>query len=123
MHDAPVVIDEPPRGPAARLSAWLHGRRIFLAALLALVEIVAYVVWRPNAALATTAAVLLLVLTVMGLYRARPGLWRDILLIVAVAQGLVIVLPLAIGLSVFAGVILALVAVVLLIVLAFRLRF
>jgi hypothetical protein len=123
MHDAPIVIDEPPRGPAGRLSAWLRGRRIFLAASLALVEIVTYLIWRPNGALAAAAAVLLLVLAVIGLRRARPGLWRDILLIVAISQGIVVVLPLAIGLSVFAGVILAIVAVVLLVVLAFRLRF
>jgi hypothetical protein len=122
MHRYPLTIDEPPRGAMAKASAWLHSRRVFLAAALALVEVVAYLIWRPGAVLATLVAALVLVVAVLCARQVRPGAGRDLLVIVAGAQALLIVLPLVVGFSIFAGLIIAVAVIVVLALVAFRLR-
>jgi hypothetical protein len=93
-----------------------------LAGILALAEVVAFVIWRPSPLLMAALAVVLLIVTVMGAVRLRPGVLRDLLWIVAIAQGLVVVIPLVVGLSVFAGVLVAIVLIVALILVAARWR-
>lgn len=122
MRDLPRIIDEPPRGPRARAAAWLRGRRFSAAALLALVEIVYVLVARPSTLFIAALAFVLLVLSVMGITRLGPGIVRDALIVVAIAQALVLVMPFAIGLGFAVGVISAIVLLVLLVVAAFRLR-
>jgi hypothetical protein len=118
----PLIVEERPPTHADRASAWLRGRRIFLAALLALAEVVAYVIQRPSLGLVTLLAVLVGVASAWGVIRLKPGLIRDVLLIVAVAQALVVLLPFAIGLSLVAALLLAVVLIVAIAVVAFRLR-
>ena len=122
MRDLPRIIDEPPRGNRARAAAWLRGRRFSAAALLALAEIVYVLVARPSTLFIAALAFVLLVLSVMGITRLGPGVVRDALIVVAIAQALVLVMPFAIGLGFAVGVISAIVLLVLLVLAAFRLR-
>lgn len=121
MND-PLVIEARPTTTVGRLRLWLRGRRLMLSVLLALAEVVAFIVWRPNALLMATLAVLLLALCVMGATRVRAGLRRDLLWIVAIAQGIVVAIPLAVGLSVVAGLIVAVVLIIALVAVAARSR-
>jgi hypothetical protein len=106
-----------------RASAWLRGRRFFLSAALALAELVAFLVWRPSTLLVTLAAALLLLVAVSAALRIRPGVVRDLLWIVALAQTYLVVVPLVIGLSLAIGMVLAILLLVGLAVVAFRYRF
>jgi hypothetical protein len=118
----PFVIEaraDPARG---RMRQWLRGRRLLLSGLLALAEVVAFIVWRPSALLMATVAVILLVVCVMGATRLRAGLLRDLLWIVAIAQGIVVVIPLVVGLSLVAGLIAAVVLIIGLVAVAARWR-
>jgi hypothetical protein len=119
----PLIIEERPRGAGPRASAWLRGRRFFLAAMLALAEIVAVLVWRPGTMLAMLGSLLVLGIAGWGVIRLRPGVLRDVLWIVALAQVFVTVVPLVIGFSLAIGAIIAIVAVIALAVVAFRYRF
>jgi hypothetical protein len=123
MARVPVIIDEPPRTLQGKASAWLRGRRIMLAAALALFEILCFLIWRPGAIASTAVAALVLVLAGMGIARTRPGLVRDVLWIVAIGQALVVALPLAVGISLLAGTLIVIGILVAIVVLAFRLRF
>lgn len=122
MAQAPYVIEQRPRGAGARLSLWLRGRRLLVAGTAALVEVLALIVWRPSLVLATAAATIVLVLSVLGATRLRKGVVRDLLWIVALAQAMVVVLPLLLGLSLVAGLVTAAVLLVGLVAVALRLR-
>lgn len=122
MRDLSRIIDEPPRGARAKTQAWLRGRRFSAAALLALAEILYVLIARPGTFVIAALAFVLLVLSVMGISRLGPGLLRDALMVVAIAQALVLVMPFAIGLGFAVGVISAVVLLVLLVLAAFRLR-
>ncbi|MCC6832622.1 MAG: hypothetical protein IT200_14865 [Thermoleophilia bacterium] len=122
MRDLSRIIDEPPRGTRAKAQAWLRGRRFTAAAVLALAEIVYMLVARPGTLAMAALAFVLLVLSVMGITRLGPGLVRDALMVVAIAQALVLVMPFAIGLGFAVGVISAVALLALLVLAAFRLR-
>ncbi|MBI2684402.1 MAG: hypothetical protein HYX33_03265 [Actinobacteria bacterium] len=98
-----------------RAQSALRGRFMPLALGLALVELVALLVWRPGTILAVTAALLLLGLAAMAWSRLRPGLARDIAALVAMAQAFIVAVPILVGISIGIGL---LVAVALLVVLA-----
>jgi hypothetical protein len=117
----PLVIEPAPRG-TDRLRAWLRRRRVFLAAVLAIAEVVAYLIWRPSLLVATLLAVLVFVVCAMAFVRMAPSLGRDLVLVIGLAQALVVVLPIAIGLSFAFALIIALLAIIALAIVAFRLR-
>jgi hypothetical protein len=123
MDDLPLIIDERPRGVGPRTSAWLRGRRFMLSGALALVELIAFMVWRPSTLLIVLLAALVLALSVAAAVRLRPGAVRDVLWIVALAQAYLVVVPLVIGFSLAIGLVLAAVLLVALVVVAFRYRF
>ncbi len=118
----PLVIEARPTTFRGRASRWLRGRRLLLAGLVALVEVVAFIVWRPSAVLLAALAVALLVVSGWLATRVAPGLLRDVLWIVAIAQGIVVLIPLVVGLSVLAGLLVALVLIGGLILVAVRWR-
>lgn len=118
----PLVIEARPTTLRGRASRWLRGRRVLLAGLLALIEVVAFIIWSPGAVLLAALAVALLVVSVWLAIRVSVGLVRDILWIVAIAQGIVVVIPLVVGLSVLAGLLVAVVLIVGLILVAVRWR-
>lgn len=101
--DDPILLETEPPGPAERARRWLKGRRIMLSAILALAEVLAFIVWRPNALLLTLLAAVVLIACVMGATRLPAGLLRDLLWIVAIAQAIVVAIPLVIGLSFLAA--------------------
>jgi hypothetical protein len=118
----PLVIEARPPTLRGRASRWLRGRRILLAGLIALAEVVAFLVWRPNGFLLVAGSVALLVVCLWLATRVSQGLLRDILWIVAIAQGIVVLIPLVVGLSVLAGLLVALVLIIGLILVAVRWR-
>lgn len=109
--DYPLVIEERPTGARARARAALRGRRVALAVALALVEVAAFLVWRPSVVLATLFGVLVLIGALWLASRTGPGLGRDLLLVVAGAQALVVAVPLIIGFSVLTAMLVALVLI------------
>lgn len=108
--------------PSGRMRQWLKGRRLLLSAILALGEVIAFLIWRPSALLMATLAVVLLVACLAGATRLRPGVVRDLLWIVAIAQGIVVLIPLVVGLSLVAGLLVAIVLLVALVAVAARWR-
>lgn len=118
----PFTIDAAPTSTAGRLQRWLRGRRLMIAALLALAEVVWFLVWRPSGLLMATLATVLLVVCAMGASRIGPGLGRDLLWIVAIAQGIVVAIPLVIGVSVVAALVTGAVIIAALVLVAMRWR-
>jgi hypothetical protein len=118
----PLVIEARPESATGRLRQWLRSRRLMLSGLLALVEVVAFLIWRPSALLMATLAVVVLVVCIAGATRLKAGLLRDVLWIVAIAQGIVVVIPLVVGLSLVAALLVAIVLIVGLVAVAARWR-
>lgn len=122
MAEPPLIIQAGPISPVDRLRRWLRGRRIMLSGILALVEVLAFIIWRPSAVLMAALAVALLVASVFGATRLRPGLFRDVLWIVAIAQGIVVVIPLVVTASLVAALAVGVLLIVALVVAAARWR-
>jgi hypothetical protein len=118
----PLVIEARPETTAGRARQWLRGRRVMLSGILALAEVVAFLVWRPSAVLMGALAVALLVASVAVATRLGPGLLRDALWIIAIAQAIVVVIPLVVGLSLVAALVVAIGLIVALVVVAARWR-
>jgi hypothetical protein len=118
----PLVIEARPETAAGRARQWLRGRRVMLAGILALAEVVAFLVWRPSAVLMGALAVAALVVCVAVATRVPAGVFRDLLWIVAIAQGIVVVIPLVVGLSLVAALVVAIGLIVALVVVAARWR-
>ena len=120
MSRDPVAIVE--AGPDGRVRrrprSPLEGRRLLAAAILAVAEIIAFLVWRPSAILLSVAALAILILAIVLLPRTRPGFMRDVLIVVASAQALVVLIPLLLATSLAVGIIVAIVLVIGLIVAA-----
>ena len=93
----PLVIEARPDSPGGRARQWLRGRRVMLSGILALAEVVAFLIWRPSAV-------------------------RDLLWIVAIAQGIVVVIPLVVGLSLVAALVVAIGLIAAVVVIAARWR-
>jgi hypothetical protein len=118
-----ITIEDPTRAPAPSSAGWLQGRRLMLAGILAVAEVVAYLIMGPNRWLAIllVGAVLAVCIAVSG--RIPAGTGRDLLLVVGLAQAVVIALPILVGvvtLLVATLTVLLLIAVFVLIGLRFR---
>ena len=118
----PMLIELEPPGGREPARPWLKGRRLMLSAVLALAEVVAFIIWRPSAILLSVLAVVLLVVCVMGATRLPAGFLRDVLWIVAIAQAIVVAIPLVVGLSFVAALVTGIVIIVALIAIAARWR-
>lgn len=118
----PYVIEQRPPGRSGRLSTWLRGRRLLLSAALALAELITLIVWGTNFLLAAAFSAVLLVLAVMVAMRLRKGALRDALWILALAQAMLVAVPLVLGFSLVAGLVVAVVLLVGLVIVAARLR-
>jgi hypothetical protein len=118
----PLLIELEPPSSRERARRWLRGRRLMLSGILALVEVIGFLIWRPSAVLLATLAIALLVVSVMGATRLGPGLLRDVLWIVAIAQGIVVTIPLIVGVSLVAALVTALVIIVAFVAIAARWR-
>lgn len=122
MREIGNIIDERPSGPLGRGAQWLRERRVFLGAGLALVELIWFLGSRPGVLAMSVFALVLLVLAVAAMGRVGTGPLRDILMVVAIAQGLILILPLTIGLGVALGAIAGIAILALIVAAAFRLR-
>lgn len=119
-----ITIEEIPTTPEGRAKSWLRGRRLALAAGLALAEILAYLIFQPSRILSIlcVGAVLALCIALGGRVK-REGIMRDLLMIVGLAQGMIIALPVLAGVVslVLAGlIVMALIAFFIMIGLRFR---
>jgi hypothetical protein len=125
-NQQPIIIEHHARGnsggPGSGWQNILRSRRWSIAAVLALIEILYVVFGRPQWLLASALAFVVLVLAVMGIRRVRPGIVRDGLIILAIAQGLVLVIPIAITASFALGLLLAVLVIIGVVIAAFRLR-
>ncbi len=99
----------------------LRRRRWSIAAVIALVEMLYVIVGRPTWFVASLVALLVLVLAVLGIRHLRPGIVRDGLMIVAISQGMVLAIPIAITASFALGLILAVLVIIGVAIFAFRL--
>jgi hypothetical protein len=122
VAEPPLIIEAGPVTPADKVRRWLRGRRIMLSGILALVEVLAFIIWRPSAVLLATLAVALLVASLFAATRLRPGLVRDLMWIVAIAQGIVVVIPLVVTASLIAALAVGVLLIVALVVVAARWR-
>lgn len=112
----PVITIEDPSGvPGRNRPSWLQGRRLMIAAGIAVAEVVIYLLLDPSRWLGIliVGAILAACIAVSG--RMRPGVGRDLVLVAGLAQAMVIALPVLVG---FVTLVLAAV-VVLLVIAAF----
>jgi hypothetical protein len=118
-----ITVEERPPGWTGRASEWLRHRRLAVAALLALAEVIAYAVVRPGFLLGIVIVGLALVVCFAAGGRLESGLARDIVMVIALAQAMVIALPILGALfSLFIGVILVLAVIALFVAIAVRFR-
>lgn len=118
----PFTIEAGPTSAAERARRWLRDRRLMVSGVVALVEVIAFLIWRPSALLLAMLAIALLVVCVMGATRIGPGLLRDVLWVVAIAQGIVVMIPLVVGVSLVAALVTAIAILVAFIAIAARWR-
>ena len=85
-------------------------------------ELIWFLASRPGVLTMSVFALVLLVLAVAAMGRVGTGPLRDILMVVAIAQGLILILPLTIGLGVALGAIAGIAILALIVAAAFRLR-
>ena len=122
----PIIIEHYARGtggpPGGGPTNVLRRRRWSIAAVLALVEMLYVIFGHPTWFLASLVALLVLGISVWAIGRLHPGIVRDALIIIAIAQGLVVVIPIATLAGIALGLVLALLVLAGVVVVAFRLR-
>lgn len=97
MEHPVITIHDPSRLPAGQGGSWLRGRRLVVASGLAVAEVLAYVIAEPSRWLAIVLAGAVLAGCIALSGRMRPGVARDLVLVVALAQAMVIALPILVG--------------------------
>ena len=124
MERLPVItVEERPPGWSGRASAWLRSRRVAVAAALALAELIAYVVVRPGFLIGIVIVALALIVCFAAGGRLESGLARDLVMVIALAQAMVIALPILGALfSLFIGALLVIVLIALFVAIAVRFR-
>ena len=97
MEHPVITIEDPSRPPERSASSWLQGRRLAVAAGLAVAEVIAYLVMDPSRwfGVLIVGAILAVCIALSG--RVKPGIARDLLLVAALAQAMVIALPVLVG--------------------------
>lgn len=121
----PIIIEHHARGatggPGGRKPNVLRARRWSISAGLALIEILYILIARHSWVLSFIVALLILLAATFAIRRLRPGIVRDALMIVAISQAFVMFIPLALTASFALALILAILVIVGLLVVAFRL--
>jgi hypothetical protein len=118
-----VITIEEPRGPRERARGWLQGRRIVISGGLALAEVFFYLLIDPGRWLSIIIVGAVLAGAIAWMPRVKRGFGRDVLLVIALAQAIVLALPILDGivkLAIAAIATLALIALFILIGLRFR---
>jgi hypothetical protein len=118
------VIEVGPDGRVVGRRTILSGRRIPVAAAIAMLEVLALIVWRPSLVVFTLTASLVLVLALWASFRlTKPGLLRDVLWVVALSQGMVVAIPLVLGASLVAAIVVGVLLLLGALAVMFRSRF
>lgn len=124
-NQQPIIIEHHARGTGPGTGGgptnFLRRRRWSIAAVIALAEMLYVIVGRPTWFVASLVALLVLVLAVLGIRHLHPGIFRDALMIIAISQGMVLVIPIAITASFALGLLLAVLVIIGVAILAFRL--
>jgi len=123
-NQQPIIIEHRARGtgPGEGTPNILRRRRWSIALVIALAEMLYVLVGRPTWFVASLVALLVLVVAVLAIRHLRPGIVRDALMIVAISQGMVLVIPIAVTASLALGLVLAVLVIVGAVIVAFRLR-
>jgi len=123
-NQQPIIIEHHGSGPSmgGGRTNILRRRRWSIAAVLALVEMLYVIFGHPTWFLASIVALLVLGLSVWIIGRLRPGIVRDALIIVAIAQAMVVIIPIATLAGLALGLVLALLVLAGVVVVAFRMK-
>lgn len=97
MNHPVITIEDPSRPQPGRTPSWLQRRWLLLAGGLALAELLAYFIVEPNRWFAILLVGSVLAACIALYSRVPPGNPRDLMLVVGIAQGLVIGLPVLLG--------------------------
>lgn len=118
-----ITIEEIPTTPEGRAQRWLRGRKLAIAAGLALAEVIAFLIFSPSRILSILAVGGLLAVCIAVGGRLKRGLLRDIVFVIGLAQGMVIALPVLAGIvSLAIAGLVALALIALFIMIGLRLR-
>jgi hypothetical protein len=92
-----ITLEDPLRPPGRPRQSWIHSRRFAIAGSVAVAEVIAYLVTDPSrwVAIVVVGALLAGFIALSG--RLKPGLARDVVLIAALAQAMLIALPILLG--------------------------
>lgn len=92
-----ITLDGPSQPPGQPQRSWIHQRRFAIAGGLAVAEVIAYLVMDPSrwVGILVVGALLAGCIALSG--RLPPGFGRDIVLIAALAQAMLIALPILLG--------------------------
>lgn len=92
-----LTMDDPSQPPGRPRQPWIHSRRFVIAGTLAIAEVVAYLIMDPSrwVAIILVGAMLAGFIALSG--RLKPGLSRDLVLVAALAQAMLIALPILLG--------------------------
>lgn len=122
MRDPLPVITQPPPGAHDRARFVLRSRRWAIAAALAAAEVLYVVVAGPGLLVASMVAFLVLVGAAFAISHTGPGLVRDALTVVAIAQAMMLLVPIMLGFSIALGLVIAVFAVIVLVAAVLRPR-
>jgi hypothetical protein len=120
----PVITIEDPSGLSGRNGpSWLQGRRLMIAAGIAVAEVVIYLLFDPSrwVGILIVGAILAACIALSG--RIAPGVGRDLVLIAGLAQAMVIALPVLVGfVTLVAAALLVLLLIAVFVVIGLRFR-
>lgn len=123
MNHPVITIEDPSGLPGRRGPNWLQGRRLMIAAGIAVAEVVIYLLLDPSRwiGILVVGAILAACIALSG--RIAPGVGRDLVLIAGLAQAMVIALPVLVGfVTLVAAALLVLLLIAVFVVIGLRFR-
>ncbi len=101
----PPVIEADSDGRVVReRRSLLAGRRIITAAVIAVAEVISIIVWDPNLILVMLGASVVTVLALWASFKlVKRGFLRDLLWVIGLSQAMVVAIPLILGVSFIAA--------------------
>ena len=123
MNHPVITIEDPAGLPERKGPSWLQGRRLMIAAGIAVAEVVIYLLLDPSRwiGILIVGAILAACIALSG--RIAPGVGRDLVLIAGLAQAMVIALPVLVGfVTLVAAALLVLLLIAVFVVIGLRFR-
>ena len=97
MNHPVITIEDPSGLPERKGPNWLQGRRLMIAAGIAVAEVVIYLLFDPSRWLGILLVGAILAACIAWSGRMKPGVGRDLVLVAGLAQAMVIALPVLVG--------------------------